>query len=705
MSIAALQIQIEALDRASRPIQKIAGEIEKLEKIADSTTKVGRNLQHVGRGLTAGVTAPIAAGLGLAAKTAIDFEEGMADAAKTLGTTRDETQALGQDLLAMTRTLPTSATGLAAIAAAGGQLGIAANDIQGFVEVTAKMGTAFDMSAEQAGDSIAKLMNVYSLNLDGVTSMGDAINHISNNSAASAGQIVDAATRIGGSARQFGLAETEALALAGAVIALGRPPEVAATAINGMLPILQTATGQTGKFQEGLAAAGLSATQLEQAIAQDAMGGVMMFLDSLGQMEAQQRALSIQKMFGTGSDAQVIAQLAADSSALAKNLNLVGEAGNFAGSMQAEFEARAATTANQLQLMKNAAMEIGITLGSAMLPAINDILNALIPMAQGFAEFAAAHPGITQVGIAISAIAAAIGPILFVIGGIIQGIGTLIGFLAQLKTAFLFVSSIVPTVLTGIQGFFATIVTGSTIALTALAALPLAILAIGARLAGVKLSFTEFFSVLAASVKEGVSRINEIPGAISAIVSAAVAILRTGAAQAVGAVREMGAQIISAIQSIASQAFSAGAQIVQRLAAGILSGIGSVISAAKSVASAVMSVLPQSPVDVGPLRALNNPATSPGAKIVDMLSAGMLSRAGQIGGALGGILSPAVSPAGMFAGGAQPAQTGSEGSRNSFVINLTVSENMADSAIDQLEQKIDELMGRYDARRDRLSYG
>ncbi|MEM9945299.1 MAG: phage tail tape measure protein [Cyanobacteria bacterium P01_D01_bin.36] len=681
MSIASLQIQIEALDRATGGIRKIAGEIEKLEKFSNNASEVGERLTSVGENLKTRVTAPISAGLELAAKTAIDFEAGLAGAAKTLGTTEAQTKALGNELLSMTRTLPMSATELTEIAAAGGQLGIVAEDISGFVDVTAKMGTAFDMSAGMAGDAIASLMNVYSLNLDGVTGMGDAINAVSNSSAASASAIVAAAAQSGGAARQFGLTETQAVALNGAIIALGRPAEVTATALSSMLPVLQTATGQMPAFQEGLEMAGLSATQLESAIQQDAMGGLTMFIDALGQMEAQQRALAIQSMFGSGSDAQILAQLAADSSGLAKNLELVGNAANFAGSMQAEFEAQSGTTASQLQRTKNAAAEVGVSVGNATLPAITELATSMTPLAQKFAEFAQNNPGIVKIGIAIAGVAAALGPVLIFIGAIASAVGAIIPIVTAIGVAVLGVVS--GPILIGI-----------------------ALVAAGAALIIANWGKVKNFFVI---VKD---KAVELGNAFRNLVSRGVAAftrLAAGIASSIARIvmrfQVMRVRILATLRGIASRALEAGKQIVQKIAQGILSGISAVVNAAKKVGQAVMSVLPNSPVPTGPLTALNNPATSPGAKIVDMLSAGILSRAGRIGGALGGALSPAASPARLFAGGTQPAQVSSGSSGNSFVINLTVSENMADAAIEQLEQKIDELMGRYNARQERLSYG
>ena len=177
----------------------------------------------------------------------------------------------------------------------------------------------------------------------------------------------------------------------------------------------------------------------------------------------------------------------------------------------------------------------------------------------------------------------------------------------------------------------------------------------------------------------------------------------TGIPRVVAAVVRMGAQILSALASIAAQAFNAGRQIVQRIAQGIMASIGAVVNAAKAVGRAVMSVLPNSPVPTGPLTVLNNPATSPGAKIVDMLSAGIMSRAGQLSNTLGQTLTPATSPAGLFTG--PTAGVESSGGNNTFSITINVSSEVADQAVtedhesflgnSETEVIIQKLSGRY----------
>ncbi|GFY40391.1 phage tail tape measure protein [Trichonephila inaurata madagascariensis] len=106
----------------------------------------------------------IGLGLSLAApiKVAIDFESAMADV-KVVNFTQNtnEAEEFARKLKKLSREIPLSAAELAKIAASGGQLGINKDKLLEFTTTVAKMATAFDMSAEKAGDSIAKLFSVY----------------------------------------------------------------------------------------------------------------------------------------------------------------------------------------------------------------------------------------------------------------------------------------------------------------------------------------------------------------------------------------------------------------------------------------------------------------------------------------------------------------------------------------------------------------
>lgn len=339
----------------------------------------------------------LAASLGAPIKAAIGFESAMADVRKVVNFPEpDGLKKFGSQLKAMSREIPISAEGLAQIAAAGGQLGIAAGDLGAFTNTVAKMSTAFDMAPDEAGDAMAKLSNIFQIPIGEMASLGDAINHLSDNTAAKARDIVPVLARVGGTAKQFGLSAIQVAALGDAFIALGKPPEVAATAINAMLLKLQTATRQGKPFQLGLDAMGVSARDLEKAIAKDGQAALIGFLEQLSAIDGQERAGILSDLFGL-EYADDISLLSGSLDQYRKALGLVGDQAAYAGSMQREFTNRSATTENRLNLLKNSVTELGINIGSVLLPAVNTIAKVFTSGSVVLADMSEKFPRLTAV--------------------------------------------------------------------------------------------------------------------------------------------------------------------------------------------------------------------------------------------------------------------------------------------------------------------
>ncbi|MQT44449.1 phage tail tape measure protein [Pseudomonas sp. FSL R10-0765] len=346
--------------------------------------------------LRSGALETLAVGVSAAlpVKLAIDYESAMADVKKVVNFDKPEGfDTLRNEILELTRSLPLAASDLASIAASGGQLGVASTDLKQFTTSVAKMATAFDMSAEAAGDSMAKLANVYQIPIKEIDRLGDAINELSNSSPAKASDIVSALSRVGGVAKAFGLTETQAAALSNTFISLGKPPEVAATAINGMLIKLQTADKQSVKFQEALESINISASSLKTSIGKDAQGALSDFLGTVSLVPKADRMGLLVDLFGL-EYADDVAVLAGSMETYAGSLALIKDASNYKGSMEKEFQARAATTANNLQLLKNGLAELGINLGSAVLPRLNELINTVRPVFTSFATWAKENAGV-----------------------------------------------------------------------------------------------------------------------------------------------------------------------------------------------------------------------------------------------------------------------------------------------------------------------
>ena len=439
---------------------------QKLKSLG-ATTMVGVTGAVTGIKATAGVV------MGLA-EEAIKFESAMADVKKVVDfESPDGLKNLQKDILEMTRTIPMAKEELAQIAASGGQLGVAEKDLKSFTETIAKMGVAFDMPAEQAGDSMAKLANVYQIPIAQIGKLGDAINHLSNSSPAKASDIVNALGRVGGVAKQFGLTELQTASLSNAFISLGKTPEVAGTAINGMLTKLMTADKQGKKFQAVLEGMGTDAKALKKAIAENGEQALMDFLRQIEKLPKENQMGALVDLFGL-EYADDVAALVGGLDTYKKSIDELKKAGKggkpeFMGSMEKEFAARSATTENGLTLMKSGFAELKTVVGDRLLPVINKVSAFIGNLTHNLTDFAAKNPkvvdGLLLFGgviagliIGFSAFTAVIGgfsmgwvvaaravsPIISVLGAVLKamsffgrGIMSVIRFLPMLGSAFL----------------------------------------------------------------------------------------------------------------------------------------------------------------------------------------------------------------------------------------------------------------------------
>lgn len=391
--VAAVEKEKTALGKVLNEREKINSQLDKAiakqTKIANLTEEQSKNdaAKSELRGQAIGVVA-IGASLALPIKQAVDFESAMADVKKVVDfESPAELKVMEADILRLTRTLPMTAQGISSIMASAGQAGIAKNELLGFAESAAKMGVAFDVTADEAGDMMAKWRTAFKMNQTQVNTLADQINFLGNTTAASAPKISDVVRRIGPLGEVGGLAAGQIAAIGASMVSTGVESEVAATAIkNFMLSTVAGASATKGQ-KEAYKSLGLDAEKLAKRMQVDAGGAIDDLLTRLQKLPKHMQAATMKELFGSESIG-AIAPLLTNLDALRGNLAKVGDASQYAGSMNKEFEARAATTANSFQLMTNKLSEIGITIGSVLLPAVNTALNAISPIITGIADFA-----------------------------------------------------------------------------------------------------------------------------------------------------------------------------------------------------------------------------------------------------------------------------------------------------------------------------
>lgn len=367
---------LQRLDFMVSLIDKVSGPAGKMMKNMDTvTTNVQSGFNKIGYG-AAGLV-----GVGFAfnrlISKAVEFESVMADVNKTVNfATPDGLTNLSNDILEMTKTLPLTAQGLGEIAAAGGRLGLGEYQLPDFIDVTAKMATAFDLQTDSAGDYAANLSNIYKIPVDKLSVLGDVINHLSDNTASKAGDIINVLSRVGGTSEQIGLATNEVAAMSAQMLSLGIPAEQSATSMNAMF-MRMNLLGEAGpKVQAVLSGMGLSAKSFANELKSDPQAAINGFLAKINLLDKQKQSIALSTIFGL-EHAPKIALLAGSTEAYAKTLGLVADQQQYLGSMQKEFEVRSKTTKNQLVLLGNGWDRLMIGFGSLLLPTVINMIGKM----------------------------------------------------------------------------------------------------------------------------------------------------------------------------------------------------------------------------------------------------------------------------------------------------------------------------------------
>ena len=406
------QSRIGALTKTYSALGRTQKSIDRLQAKRTALKEHGAALQGeiAGALSAAGVVAfPV--------KAAMDFESKMADVKKVVTfDSPEQFKEMGQDILGLSRTIPMAATELASIVAQGGQAGIARENLKGFTTTAAKMGIAFDMAASEAGTAMAGLSNVLKIPIANIDILGDKINHLADNANSNGRDIVNVLTRVGSATKQFGLSDSFSAALSSTYLSMNKPPELAAQAINGMMQTLSLA--KVGEFDDELKKLGLTTKGFAQAVENNADAALQNLLARVKQLPQKEQYPFLISMFGKNyaDDIMLITGNTEELNRQVQLLNDVGKNGKpaYSGSMEREFNNQSGTSANQLKLFKNGAVELAVTLGNQMLPALNDLLqNTLIPLSHEFSNFMQKHPGFAK-GL-VTSIAALAG---FKVGGL-----------------------------------------------------------------------------------------------------------------------------------------------------------------------------------------------------------------------------------------------------------------------------------------------
>lgn len=132
---------------------------------------------------------------------------------------------LRRELVDLSTQIPVSFEELTKIGMLGSQLGIAADDIAKFTEVTSKFSAITGMSVEETAMGFGKIANILGLSANQYQALGSAIAAVGVKTAATEQQIISTAGQIGAVAKAAGFSASEVIGLSAAFASLRIAPE------------------------------------------------------------------------------------------------------------------------------------------------------------------------------------------------------------------------------------------------------------------------------------------------------------------------------------------------------------------------------------------------------------------------------------------------------------------------------------------------
>jgi len=320
--------------------------------------------------------------------SAMDWEQSMANVAKTVNGTDAEINQLEDSIRGLAKTMPLTHSELAEAAAMAGQLGVSIEHIEDFTRVAGMLGTATSMSAAEAANGLSQLMNIMGVSFAEAEHYADVLVNLGNNSATTEGQILSMAQRIAGAGKIVGMTGDQVMAIAAGFLSVGVKAEAGGTAVTTVLTRigLDLAAGgeEAQRWVDVTNGAFSSVAELQQAWATDSAGVFMSVIRGLHELGAAGENLFSVMDDMSVNGVRVYDVLMRGAGAADMIEDKFGFAANAAGAATADFDRFANTAKNKWGTATNNAKDALINFGQIALPVVDLASRALTTLSRAF---------------------------------------------------------------------------------------------------------------------------------------------------------------------------------------------------------------------------------------------------------------------------------------------------------------------------------
>lgn len=333
-------------------------------------------------------------------QASMDFESAITGVAKTTDLTDEELADMSDAIKAMSTEIPASTTEIAAVAEAAGQLGIQKDALLDFTRVMTMLGTATNMTAEDAATALARFANITGMSADNYDRLGAVIVDLGNNFATTESEITQMGTRLASGGKLAGLTEPQIMALAAAMSSVGIEAEAGGTAMTQTLNAIEkaVATGEDS-LQSFADVAGMSADSFAEMWNTDALGALTAFIRGLGNLDEQGESavLVLEDLALTGiRQSNMLKSLALAADQMDSAVQTANTAWDENIALTNEANKRYATTQSKLDMMQNAYNNLKVAVGDAFTPALRDAYDAGTDVLNVLGEFVQENPALVK---------------------------------------------------------------------------------------------------------------------------------------------------------------------------------------------------------------------------------------------------------------------------------------------------------------------
>lgn len=417
-------------DDLAHSSEQLAGEIDALKKKEEAAAEKANTFGvRAETAFNAVHEAIVAAGVAAALKeiyeyfsdcsqASMDFESAITGVAKTTDLTDSELATMSDSIKALSTEIPATTEEIAAVAEAAGQLGIQKDALLDFTEIMTMLGTATNMTADEAATALARFANITGMATDNYGRLGSVIVDLGNNFATTESEIVAMGTRLASAGKLAGLTEPEIMALAAAMSSVGIEAEAGGTAMTQTLNAIEKAVAKGGDdLAEFARIAGMSSEEFSSAWKNDAMSALTSFIGGLGKLDEQGEStvLVLEDLGLTGiRQSNMLKALGLAADQMTGAVNTANTAWQQNTALTNEANKRYATVQSRLTMMQNAYNNLKVAIGDAYTPALGKSYELGAKVLNSFTEFVQKNPALVN---AVTAFAGSIGLVATALAG------------------------------------------------------------------------------------------------------------------------------------------------------------------------------------------------------------------------------------------------------------------------------------------------